>query len=94
LLNSNLGAICISALVFGLVHAPGMYLRGAGELDGLGASPSLMTCMSYCLAVQAVPAFFFGIIWTKTKNLWLLMGIHAMMDLLPGFADFVKIWGI
>lgn len=94
LLRSNTGAICITALVFGLVHAPGMYLRSAGFIEGLGSSPSLMASIGYCIAVQSVPAFFFGIIWSKTKNLWLLMGIHAAMDLLPHLPEFIQLWGI
>jgi membrane protease YdiL (CAAX protease family) len=94
LLRSNIGAISITALIFGLVHAPGMYFRNAGAIEGLGSSPSLIACIGYCIAVQSVPGFFFGIIWSKTKNLWLLMGIHAAMDLLPHLPEFIKLWGI
>lgn len=93
-LKSNAGAICISALVFGLVHAPGMYLRGAGVEDGLGAAPSLLASIGYCIAVQSIPGLMFGILWWKTRNLWLLMGIHAAVDLLPNFPEFVKTWGL
>jgi uncharacterized protein len=93
-LNSNLGAICVTSLVFGIVHAPGMYLRAAGAIEGLGSSPSVLTVVSYCIAIQSVSGFFLGIIWSKTRNLWLLMAIHAMIDLLPNLPDFIKIWQI
>lgn len=93
-LKSEIGAICITSLIFGLVHAPGMYLRNAGVVEGLGSSPSLVTSIGYCIAIQSIPGFFLGIIWSKTKNLWLLMGIHAMIDLLPNFAEFIEVWGI
>lgn len=93
-LKSEIGAICITAFIFGLVHTPGMYLRDAGIIEGLGESPSLIASIGYCIAIQSIPGFFFGIIWSKTKNLWLLMGIHAMVDLLPNFAEFIHIWRI
>ncbi len=93
-LRSNIGAICITSLVFGIVHAPGMYFRGAGVSEGLGSSPSFLTVMGYCIAIQAVPGFFLGIIWSKTRNLWLLMGIHAMIDLVPSLPAFIETWHI
>ncbi len=93
-LKSPWGAIFISALIFGLVHAPGMYLRGAGAIEGLGTEPTLLATVSYSIAIQSAAGIFFGIIWYKTRNLWLLMGIHAMMDLLPHLAEFVADWGI
>ncbi|MFW5705385.1 MAG: CPBP family intramembrane glutamic endopeptidase [Bacteroidota bacterium] len=93
-LKSDIGAICITALLFGIIHAPGMYFRGAGVVEGLGSSPPFLTVISYCIAVQAVPGLFLGIIWSKTRNLWLLMAIHAMIDLLPSLPEFIGIWNI
>lgn len=93
-LKSEIGAICMTSLIFGLVHAPGMYFRGAGVIEGLGDSPSIFTVISYCIAIQSVPGFFLGIIWSKTKNLWLLMAIHAMIDLVPSLPEFIDIWHI
>lgn len=93
-LKSNTSAICITALVFGIVHAPGMYLRGAGALDVIGSSPTLFAVIGYCIAVQSIAGFFLGIIWSKTRNLWLLMAIHTMIDLLPKLPNFIETWGI
>jgi membrane protease YdiL (CAAX protease family) len=94
LLKSPWGSIFVSAFIFGVVHAPGMYLRGAGVIEGLGGSPSLLTTISYCIAVQSVTGIFFGIIWLSTRNLWILMGIHAVTDLVPHLYGFVTAWGI
>lgn len=94
ILRSKTGAICISALIFGLVHAPGMYLRQAGVDDGLGTAPALLNSIVYCIAIQSIPGLFLGILLEKTRNLWLLMAIHAMFDLLPGLSEFIKVWGI
>lgn len=93
LLKSSTGAILTTALVFGLVHAPGMYLRQAGLNDGLGSDPSMINSIVYCIAIQSIPGLFLGILWARTKNLWLLMGIHAMFDLLPGLPEFITVWG-
>ncbi len=92
ILRSPWGAIFLSAFIFGVVHAPGMYLRGAGAIEGLGATPSLLASISYCIAVQSVTGIFFGIIWLRTRNLWILMGIHAVIDLVPHLYGFVKTW--
>lgn len=92
ILRSPWGAIFLSAFIFGVVHAPGMYMRGAGIIEGLGGAPSLLTTISYCIAVQSVTGIFFGIIWLRTRNLWILMGIHAVTDLVPHLYGFVKTW--
>jgi len=94
LLRNPWGAVFVSALIFGLVHAPGMYLRGAGVIEGIGGAPSLLTCICYCIAVQSVPGIFFGILWMRTRNLWILMGIHAVTDLVPHLYGFILTWGI
>jgi uncharacterized protein len=92
--KSEIGGIILSGLFFGLAHAPGFYLRGGGTLDNLGQHPTLFMSVGYSILVLSVGGFFLSIIWSKTKNLWLVMAIHAFMDLLPGLNEFVKIWGI
>lgn len=94
LLRSHWGAVFVSALIFGIVHAPGMYLRGAGVIEGIGGAPSLLTCICYCIAVQSVPGIFFGILWMRTRNLWILMGVHAITDLVPHLYGFILTWEI
>ncbi len=73
--------LILSGLVFGLAHAPGFYLRGGGNLDNLGLHPSLFLSIGYSILVLSVSGFFLAIIWSKTKNLWLVMVIHAFGDL-------------
>lgn len=93
-LKSDMGAVCVTSLIFGIVHAPGMYFRGAGVIEGLGDSPSILTVISYCIAIQSVAGFFLGIIWSRTRNLWLVMAIHAMVDLVPNLPEFIDLWHI
>lgn len=94
LLKSEWSALAVSAFIFGLVHAPGVYLRQAGVVEGIGESPGFFTSISYCIAIQTIPGLFLGILWIKTRNLWLLMAIHAMIDLLPNLAEFIRDWNI
>lgn len=94
LTKSELGGIFLSGLFFGLAHAPGLYLRGAGTLDNLGLNPSLFASIGYCILVLSVAGFFLSTIWSRTKNLWLVIAIHAFVDLLPGLAEFINTWNI
>lgn len=81
-------------MLFGLAHAPGFYLRGGGTLDNLGTNPSLFMSVGYSILVLSVAGFFLSIIWCRTRNLWLVMAVHALVDLLPGISEFVTTWGI
>ena len=91
LLKSATGSIVVSAVVFGLVHAPGLYLRGA-ESEGISESLPFLFWASYTIAYMSLAGIFLGIVWSKTKNLWLLMALHAMVDLLPNLPEFIRDW--
>jgi len=43
---------------------------------------------------MSLAGIFLGIVWSRTKNLYLVMAIHAMVDLLPNTADFFHTWGL
>ncbi|QEC68938.1 CPBP family intramembrane metalloprotease [Panacibacter ginsenosidivorans] len=92
LLKSNAGGILISGLIFGLAHAPGLYLRGFGETEGITESLPFAFWAAYTVCTMSVGGIFIGIIWSKTKNLYLIMAIHAMLDIIPNFANFVHTW--
>jgi membrane protease YdiL (CAAX protease family) len=94
LLRSPLAGLMLMALFFGLIHAPGIVLRGAGDLEGLGSHPDWLTGASYTIAVQAVAAFFFGIVWMRTRNLAAVIVIHAATDLLAHLPRYVKMFGL
>jgi membrane protease YdiL (CAAX protease family) len=90
-LKSATGGIVISAIIFGLVHAPGLYLRGAGN-EGNGEHLPFTFFAAYSIAYMSIAGIFLGIIYSKTKNLWLVMVIHAIVDLLPNLPGFLKTW--
>jgi membrane protease YdiL (CAAX protease family) len=88
--KSEVSGIVLMSLIFGLAHAPGFIFRHAGEVEGLGSNPSAIDAIAYSIVVLAVSGITFGIIWARTKNLFVLMLIHAAGDLLPNFGTFVR----
>lgn len=92
--RSEVTAVVLMALIFGLAHAPGFIFRHAGIVEGLGANPSALDAIAYSTVTLAVSGVFFGIIWARTKNLAALIIIHAATDLFPNLSDFVRTWGL
>ncbi|MGZ5219800.1 MAG: CPBP family glutamic-type intramembrane protease [Chitinophagaceae bacterium] len=70
LLRSPTGGVVVSTLIFGLSHSPGLYLRGA-ESEGISEQLPLLFCSAYTIAYMSVAGIFLGIVWQRTKNLWL-----------------------
>jgi membrane protease YdiL (CAAX protease family) len=92
-LKSSTGGIVISAIIFGLVHAPGLYLRGAAS-EGIEEQLPLLYFAAYTIAYMSIAGIFLGVIYNKTKNLWIVMILHAVVDLIPNFSDFIATWHI
>ncbi len=93
LLKSNTAGILISGLIFGLAHAPGLYLRGASS-EGINEQLPFIFWAAYTVSVMSLAGIFLGIIWSRTKNIYLIMAIHAIVDLLPNIGDFTQTWNI
>lgn len=90
--KSEVSGVVLMSLIFGLAHAPGFIFRHAGEVEGLGSNPGALDAIAYSIVVLAVSGITFGIIWARTKNLFAVILIHALGDLLPNFSTFVRIW--
>jgi len=82
LLKSELSAIVVTSLLFGLAHAPGIYLRTGMTNEGL-QNPSLLMAVGYSIVIVSVAGFFLGVLWARTRNFLLVVTVHAMGDLLP-----------
>ncbi len=82
ILKSELGAVVLSSLIFGLAHAPGLYLRTSFTQEGL-QNPSLLVAIGYSVVMMSVSGFFMGILWSRTRNFGLVVVVHGMGDLLP-----------
>ena len=82
-LRSELGGIVVMSLIFGLVHAPGLYLRTGATQEGLAPHPSLPMALGYSIVITSVAGFFLGVLWARTRNFLVLVLVHAATDLLP-----------
>ena len=91
-LKSEVGAIVVMSLLFGLAHAPGLYFRAGRTLELVGTSPSWLMALGYSIVVTSVAGFFLGVLWARTQNLLLVMAVHAAGDLIPNLAPIVKAW--
>jgi membrane protease YdiL (CAAX protease family) len=92
--RSPIAGLVMSTTIFGLMHAPGYVLRGAGGIEAVGAHPDWLTAISYAVAVPGIAGIFLSVLWLRTRNLWVVILIHAAVDLLPGLGSFNKAFGI
>jgi len=92
--GSEAAGVFITALLFGLAHAPGYVLRSAGVADALGTHPSALDATAYALVVPAVASFLFAFLWLHTRNLYVGILIHAAMDTLPNATRMAQAWGL
>jgi uncharacterized protein len=90
--RSELLGLVAMALLFGLAHAPGLYLRPELTGEPVGSDPSLLIAVGYSIVMTSVTGFYLGVLWLRTRNLLLLAVVHAMNDLLPFTADHLRGW--
>ena len=92
LLRSETAGILLMALLFGLAHAPGLHYRTAATLEGLEPSPSWPVAIGYSIAITSVAGIFLGVLWARTRDILVLMLVHAAGDLVPNLVHFLKAW--
>ena len=85
--GSDAAAVFAASVLFGLAHAPGLYLRGAGAFEGFAGPPSLLLSVAYSIVVMSVAGLFLGTLWARTRNLLLVVAVHAAADLVPQLVD-------
>lgn len=90
--GSQLAGVLLGALIFGLAHAPGMILRGAGVQEGLGAAPPAISTIAYAITVQGVAGLAFGLLWVRTRSFVGLVLLHGFVDALSNTASFMDVW--
>ena len=90
--GSQVSAVFLGALVFGLAHAPGILLRGGGVVEGLGDSPDVSTTLAYVVATQGVASLAFGVLWARTRSFVLVVALHGFLDALANTGAFIDTW--
>lgn len=89
-LDSAWAGVILTALIFGLAHAPGLFMRGGPGVDGWSEDP--LQVVAHTIAVLSPVGLLFGLIYARTKSLLLVVLLHGMVDVLPNLAEFVETW--
>lgn len=90
--RSEVAGIVLTSLLFGLAHAPGLYYRTGETLEAVGPHPSWLMAVGYSIVITSVAGFFLGVLWARTRNLVLVMAVHAAGDLVPNLAPMLRNW--
>ncbi|QQS39987.1 MAG: CPBP family intramembrane metalloprotease [Acidobacteriota bacterium] len=88
--RSEAAGIAVASLIFALSHSPGLILRGGDAVGGAGPAPAPIETIAYTIATLTLPAVMFGIIWSRSRSLPVLVVIHAITDIPPSLPEFVK----
>ena len=89
-MKTEIGAAAIAALLFALVHVPGLYMCAGADVAG--HSQSLLAVIAYAVAVLSPIGLGLGVVWVRTRSLLLVVVLHTLVDLLPGIPDFAHTW--
>jgi membrane protease YdiL (CAAX protease family) len=90
LFRSPWAGVLVTALLFAIAHAPGLFLRGGPDVDGWSTDP--LQVIAYTFAVLSPMGLLFGLIYARTKSLLLVVLLHASVDVLPNLAEFINTW--
>jgi membrane protease YdiL (CAAX protease family) len=91
-LRNRTAAILAMAVLFGLAHAPGYVLRGGHAAEGMAIAPDPLAAMAYAIVVVSPIGFMFGVLWTRTRSLGLVVLLHGFTDVVPNLAPFARTW--
>jgi uncharacterized protein len=82
--------VVVTSVIFGLAHAPGLYLRGGPGVDGWSTDP--LQVVAHSIATLAPVGLLFGLIYARTKSLLLVVLLHGLVDVMPNMPDFIRTW--
>ena len=88
--NSAWAGVIVTSLIFGLAHAPGLFMRGGPGVDGWSTDP--LQVIAHTIAVLSPIGLTFGLIYARTKSLLLVILLHGLVDVLPNLTEFVRFW--
>ena len=44
------------------------------------------------IATQGIAGIAFGVLWSRTRSLWLIVALHGFFDALANSANFIETW--
>ncbi len=89
-LGSPVSGICLASLLFGLAHAPGIYLRGGDKVGPLGEHPTLLNAILYTILALSPAGWFTGLLFWRTQSLLAPILVHAAADAAANGAEFIE----
>jgi membrane protease YdiL (CAAX protease family) len=93
-LGSAAAGICIASLLFGLAHAPGIYLRRGERHGPLGERPRLLETILYAILGLSPTGWFTGLLYWRCQSLLAPVLVHAAVDAVAHTAEFLEGLGI
>jgi membrane protease YdiL (CAAX protease family) len=88
--SSPLAGICLDSLVFGLAHAPGIYLRSGDKQGPLGEKPTLLNTILYAVIVLSTAGWFTGVLYWRIQSLLAPVLVHAGLDAAAHTPEFIQ----
>jgi membrane protease YdiL (CAAX protease family) len=92
--DSPAAGICAAALLFGLAHAPGIYLRRGDRHGPLGEHPTLIDSILYAILGLSPTGWFTGLLYARCQSLLAPILVHAAVDAVAHTAEFLEGLGI
>jgi uncharacterized protein len=88
--NSPFAGICLASLLFGLAHAPGIYLRSGDKSGPLGEKPTLLNSILYSVVVLSTAGWSTGLLYWKTQSLLAPILVHAATDAVAHAVELIE----
>ena len=92
--DSPAAGICAASLLFGLAHAPGIYLRRGDRHGPLGEHPTLIDSILYTILGLSPTGWFTGLLYWRCQSLLAPILVHAAVDAVAHTAEFLEGLGI
>jgi membrane protease YdiL (CAAX protease family) len=92
--DSPAAGICAASLLFGLAHAPGIYLRRGERHGPLGEQPTLTDSILYAILGLSPTGWFTGLLYWRCQSLLAPILVHAAVDAVAHTAEFLDGLGI
>ncbi len=92
--DSPVAGICTASLLFGLAHAPGIYLRRGERHGPLGEHPTLIDSILYTILGLSPTGWFTGLLYGRCQSLLAPILVHAAVDAVAHTAEFLDGLGV
>lgn len=80
----------MASLLFGLAHAPGIYLRRGDQHGPLGEHPSLLDTILYAILALSPTGWFTGLLYFRTQSLLAPILVHSIVDAVAHTTEFIE----